>query len=169
MTKNKELYVNNEIKAPNIIIIDEDGNKLGKFSRKKAMQKAYKEEKDLIQMNYNYKKKISTVKMMEFGKYKYQQQKKEKNKPKPKEEKTIKIGYNIWEHDLNVKIKKIKGLLKSWHDVKIMGILQGREKHYKKTMKEQIKKVARDLSDVSKTKWIKKENNWYSVKLMPSK
>ena len=76
------VFVNENIKAPTIIIIDEDGNNLWTFPRKRAFEIAQEAWKDLVQMRYDQEKMTSTVKLLDYGKYMYQKQKDEKEKKK---------------------------------------------------------------------------------------
>ena len=74
------MYINEQIKAPNIIIIDDDKKNLGTFSRKRALEIAEEKELDLVQIAYNPDEMISTVRLTDYGKYMYQKDKEEKEK-----------------------------------------------------------------------------------------
>jgi translation initiation factor IF-3 len=48
------------------MLIDEEGNKLGIFTKAQALQKAEQEEKDVIQVGFNPKEGIVIAKLMEY-------------------------------------------------------------------------------------------------------
>ncbi|MCR5412154.1 MAG: translation initiation factor IF-3 [Patescibacteria group bacterium] len=110
------MYINEQIKAPNIIIIDDDKKNLGTFSRKRALEIAEERELDLVQIAYNPDEMISTVRLTDYGKYMYQKDKEEKEKKKQqkgKEMKEVKISYAIGDNDLNLKMRKMEEFLTS--------------------------------------------------------
>jgi translation initiation factor IF-3 len=115
------VYLNEQIKAPNIIIIDEAGENLGTFPRRKALDMAGEKGLDLVQIRYDHENMVSTVKMVDYGKYQYQKSKDEKEKKKTQKTKVlkeIKLNYAIGDNDLALKIKKAKEFLGEKHNVK---------------------------------------------------
>ena len=107
-------YVNDQIKAPNIMIIDDEKNNLGTFPRRVALEMATERALDLVQMVYDPEKMLSTVRMTDYGKYMYQKSKEEKEKRKNQRTrvmKELKLTYGIADNDLNLKIKRGKEFL----------------------------------------------------------
>ena len=70
--KAKMIYVNDQIKAPNIMIIDDEKNNLGTFPRRVALEMASERGLDLVQLVYDAEKMLSTVRLTDYGKYMYQ-------------------------------------------------------------------------------------------------
>ncbi len=70
--KAKMVYVNDQIKAPTIMIIDDEKQNLGTFPRKRALEMADEAGLDLVQISYDPEKMQSTVRMTDYGKYMYQ-------------------------------------------------------------------------------------------------
>lgn len=69
---------------------------------------------DLVQIGYNPTEQISTAKLVDFGRFMYDKKKTEnekKKKQKQKGQKEVKFGYNIGEHDLELKVKKAQEFL----------------------------------------------------------
>ena len=62
------VFVNENIKAPNIIIIDEEGINMWTFPRRKALEIAEEQGKDLVQIRYDQETMTSTVKLLDYGK-----------------------------------------------------------------------------------------------------
>lgn len=164
----KITYINDQIKAPNIMIIDEEWTNLWTFSRMKAMNMADENGLDLVQIRYDAESMTSTVKMTDYGKYMYQKgkdEKEKKKKQKTKALKELKFRYAIWDNDLALKTKKAKELLTDWYSVKITIRLRWRERIYSDKVIEKLMSMKEDLSDVGKSQYStpKKEAQWYSI------
>lgn len=76
------VYINDKIKAFEVIVITEDGENLGKMKRFDALALAQEQGMDLVQMSYNPVDKVSTAKITDFGKYMYEKKKTTKEKKK---------------------------------------------------------------------------------------
>ena len=70
--KAKIVYVNDQIKAPTIMIIDDEKKNLWVFPRRVALEMAEQAWLDLVQMSYDPDKMQSTVRMTDYWKYMYQ-------------------------------------------------------------------------------------------------
>lgn len=104
------VYLNEQIKAPNIVIIDDIWENLWTFPRRVALEMAQEQWKDLVQIRYDASTMTSTVKLVDYWKYMYQKSKEEKEKKKtmkPTVLKEIKLNYAIWDNDLQMKLKKL--------------------------------------------------------------
>jgi len=101
---------------------------LGIVSSREAMQMAYDQELDLVEVSG--KAKPPVCKLMNFDKYRYELKKKQqeaKKKQTTVETKEIKFRPKTEEHDLNFKTKKIKKFLEQKNKVKITMRFRGRE------------------------------------------
>lgn len=117
--------VNNDIKAPLLVVIDSDGTQLGQLSREAALEVAREQELDLIEVSPNAVPPVA--KILSFSKFKYQQEKKKKeNKSKPVEQKEMWFKVFIGEGDFIHKIERIKEFLAKKHTVKITIRAKGR-------------------------------------------
>ena len=134
----KHLRVNNQIRLPELQVIDEDGKQLGIMSTADAMRLAKEQDLDLVEVGPNVSPPIA--KIMDYGKYIYRKERQEKKGPKPKEQerKTVRVGYKTGAHDLEFKAKQISGFLKEGHIVKIELTLRGREKALAHIGKEKL-------------------------------
>lgn len=162
------VYLNEQIKAPNIIILDEAGTNLWTFPRKRALEMAWEQGMDLVQMRYDAETMTSTVKLVDYGKYMYQKWKDDKEKrktQKPTVLKELKINYAIWENDLQMKIKKAIEFLKERYNVKFFIKLKGREKIYANKAIEKLVRIKGDLSEYGKSQFEtpKQEAQGYSI------
>ncbi len=163
----EKVYINDAIKAFNILLLDEEGNKLWVVSRAEALKKASDAWLDLVQVWYNWKDKISICKIIDYWKYQYQLKKKEKEKKKNQKSKwlkEVKLSYSIEENDLKLKIEKAKELLQKWYNVKFSLRLRWRENIFKNQSKEKLEYVAESLKDYGKSTWVKEE--WKGLSLV---
>ena len=164
----EKVYINEAIKAFNVLLLDEEWNKLGVVSRAEALQKAQEAWLDLVQVWYNWKDKISICKIIDYWKYQYQLKKKEKEKKKWQKSKwlkEVKLSYSIEENDLKLKIEKAKELLQKWYNVKFALRLRWRENIFKEQSRQKLEYVAEQLKDYWKSTWIKEEGKWLSLVL----
>jgi len=164
----ERVYVNNAIKAFNVLLLWEDWEKLWVVSRAEALKKAQDEWLDLVQVWYNWKDKISICKIIDYWKYQYQLKKKEKEKKKNQKSKwikEIKLSYWIDENDLNMKLEKAKELLQKWYGIRFTLKLRWRENIFKEQSKEKFNYIAEKLKEYWKSWWIKEEWKWLSLVL----
>jgi translation initiation factor IF-3 len=126
----KRLRLNNQIREPQIQVIDVDGKQLGIMPTYQALQLASERGLDLVEVGPSAKPPIA--KIMDFGKYMYQKEKKERESKSSKsdvhEVKTVKIGFKTEVHDLGVRMGQADKFLHKGHRVRVELTLRGREK-----------------------------------------
>ena len=124
----KHLRINNQIRIPEVQLIDDKGNQLGIVPTFDALRLAQEKDLDLVEVGPQMKPPIA--KIMDYGKYIYRKEKQEKGgtKQKDQEMKTVRVGFKTGEHDLKFKSEQIDEFLKEGHPVKIELTLRGREK-----------------------------------------
>lgn len=162
-------FINDMIKAPTIIIIDADGNNLGKFRRDDALRMAEEAGLDLIQMRYDATTMESMCKMMDYGKYQYFKKKDggDKKQSWNKGMKELEISYNIGDNDLTMKINKWIDILKDGYQLRFAIKLRGRENMFKDLAFAKMQKVVVWIGDYWRGQWVKNEPKWYSVIFAP--
>jgi len=139
----KKPFINNQIRAARVRLIDEAGKQAGVVSLETAIQMAKERNLDLIQVTEKIDPPV--CKIMEYGKYLYSLQKRERGVKKSSEIKGVRIGFNISPHDLEIKANLAENFLKKGNRVKIDMILRGREKGFSGLAKEKIKHFAEIL------------------------
>lgn len=123
--------VNEKITSPNVILISESGENLGKKNKFDSIQLARKSSLDLVQVGIDASTQLPICKICDYGKMKYHKSKSQKgNKHHAKVLKEIKISYTIDQHDLDIKVKKIIELLSHGHKVNYIMELKGLEKKH---------------------------------------
>lgn len=122
-------YNKNEwIKAPEVLVLDEEGQNIGVMETKKALSLAGEKELDLVEINP--KTNPPVCKLIDFNDFKYQKEKeakKQKQKSKTSEVKGVRLSVRIGKHDMDVKKGQALKFLNRGDKVKIEIILRGRE------------------------------------------
>ena len=122
--------INNQIQAPELRVIMENGDNLGVLSLKDAIQKAREAGMDLIEIS---PKAVPPVaKIMDYGKFQYTESKKlkvAKTKAHTVEIKNVQVKVGTGDNDLSLKAKKASEWLIEGHRIKIDLFLPGRTKY----------------------------------------
>ena len=140
--------LNQDIRAPQLRVIDQDGNQLGILDRREALRLAEEQELDLVEISPDANPPV--VKIVDWGKYNYQRTKQlQKNKKAAKalEVKQMRFGLKIGENDLAIKMKKVSGFLEAGHKVKLTIFYRGRELAHKELGFKLADKVIADFGE----------------------
>lgn len=143
--------VNDRIRVPKVRLISEDGDQLGVFSTREALQQAQDEGLDLVEVAPNANPPVCRI--MDYGKYLYQQKKRAqeaKKKQKTIQVKEIKFRPKIDEHDYNFKKNHIIRFIEEGNHVKVVVMYRGREIVHKDKGKEILDRVVEELKDIAK-------------------
>ena len=146
-----EPRVNEEIIADQILVIDNEGEKLGTMTVDEALTIAESRELDLVEVAPDAIPPVCRI--MDYGKYRYQQQKRDKDarkKQKVQALKEIKMRPKIDEHDYDFKTKAIIKFLEAGHRVKVSIFFRGREMAFLDKGKEVLLRVADATAHVGK-------------------
>lgn len=153
----KEFRTNNNIPHyynTSVIFIDAEGKRLGFLPFRDALERATEVGLDLVEIQFDAEKKVSTCKVMDYGKYKFDMSKKEKEnmkKSKTAELKSVQIRQNTDPHDLDIKSAQIQKFLSDGHPVRISVAYKGREVVHAEIGKEKIKYMLTKLGSTFKT------------------
>lgn len=120
--------INDRIQAPEVRLLDADGNNLGVMKIAEALTRAREQELDLVEMNP--KAQPPVCKITDFTHFKYQKEKeikKQKAKSHASETKGIRLSIRIGDHDLGIRQMQAEKFLNRGDKIKIEIILRGRE------------------------------------------
>ena len=120
---------NNQILAPNVRVIDDQGENLGVMTKEAALALAIEKGLDLIEIAPNINPPVARI--IQFDKFRYQKEKefkKQRLAQKAKELKHVRITPRAALNDLEVKVRKAEEFLSEGHKVEINLYLRGREK-----------------------------------------
>jgi len=145
----QRVRINNNIKAPEVRLIAEDGQQVGVMNIKDALAHAAKSNLDLVEVAPQANPPVCRI--MDYGKYKYQQSKKQQEARRRQttiQVKEVKVRPKIEEHDMNFKLKNIRRFLADRDKVKVTMIFRGREMAHQDRGYMILKQMAESLSDV---------------------
>jgi translation initiation factor IF-3 len=128
----KYTRLNDQIRAPRLRVVDEDGKQLGILSKQEALAIADERGLDLVEISPEADPPV--CKIVDWGKFNYQrtkQQQKNRKTAKALEMKQIRFGLRIGQHDLDIKLDKVRKFLEAGHKVKITLVYRGREQAHR--------------------------------------
>ena len=146
----QDLPINEQIRAKEVQIIDNEGKKIGPVSLNEALDMAFEKKLDLVLVAPNAE--VPICKLMNYGKYKFEQAKREKEakkKQKVLETKEIRITPNIEEHDFGFKTKNARKFIEDGNKVRVTVRFRGRELNYVKLGEQALNKFIEELSDIA--------------------
>lgn len=120
--------INEEIRSPQVRLLDSDGAQLGVVSNDVAQRMAEEKELDLVLIAPQGNPPV--CKIMDYGKYRFDQGKREKEQRKNQktvELKEIRLSPNIDTRDLEVKAKACSKFLKNGDKVRVSIRFRGRQ------------------------------------------
>ncbi|MBR5329036.1 MAG: translation initiation factor IF-3 [Firmicutes bacterium] len=146
----KDLRINEQIRVPQVRLIDADGTQLDIMATKDAQRISAERGLDLVEIAPQAKPPV--CKIMDYGKYRFDQIKREKETKKNQkvvEIKEVKLRPNIEDHDFETKARNGEKFLKSGNKVKVTIMFRGREITHPELGKELCERMAERLADVS--------------------
>ena len=159
--------VNEEIRIPQVRLIDQDGEMQGVLTVREAMQRAYAVGLDLVEISPNADPPV--CKILDFGKFKYEQQKKKneaKKKQKVIEIKEIKVRPNIDENDYQVKMRAMKSFIDDGDKVKVTLRFRGREMAHQDIGVRVLERIRSEMDTTSKVEQMPRMENRQMVMVL---
>ncbi len=150
--RDREKYrVNERIRAHEVRVIGPDGKQYGIMRTSDALDLAYSMGLDLVEVAPHERPPVA--KILDYGKLKYEEKvRKRRNrdgKKQASEPKEISVRPRIDEHDLQVKLKRMREFLEEGRKVKVKMMFRGREMKYVDKGEEVMKRIIDELSDIS--------------------
>ena len=159
--------VNEEIRIPQVRLIDQDGEMQGVLTVREAMQRAFAVGLDLVEISPNADPPV--CKILDFGKFKYEQQKKKneaKKKQKVIEIKEIKVRPNIDENDYQVKLRAMKTFIEEGDKVKVTLRFRGREMAHQDIGVRVLERIRAEMDTTSKVEQMPRMENRQMVMVL---
>lgn len=147
----QEYLINEQIRAQSVLLIDENGEKVGIVPIKTAVYRAGEAELDLVCINA--KSNPVVCKLMDYSKFKYEQKKRQKEndlkqRQQRQDEKEIQLRPQIAEHDLDVKAKKAREELLDNNKIKVVVSFKGRQLAHPELGFDILNRFIEKVSDV---------------------
>ena len=146
--KKDEAIINDQIRVKEMLVITDQGEKLGVLTRGKALQEADDRGLDLVLVSPDANPPVA--KLMDYSKFRFQQQKKLKEMKKNQKVivvQEIQLSPVIEKHDFETKAKKARTILEKGNKVKITLRFKGRMIVHQEIGVEVINKFIESLSD----------------------
>lgn len=147
----KFFKINQRITAPELRVLDAQGEQVGVMSRQEALNTAQAQELDLVEIAPMAKPPVA--KLINFKKFLYQQEKKkreEKRKAKFSQTKEIRLGPFMSEYDLQVRIKRGREFIEDGDKVRLVVKFKGRQITHPEFGRKVLNSVIEALADVAK-------------------
>ena len=149
--------MNQDIRAPRVLLIDQNGEKQGVMPTSSALEAAEEAGMDLVEIVSTSEPPV--VKILDYGKHRFQEQKKkaeQRKRQKVVELKEIKLRPNIDTHDYEVKAKAMHRFFDEGDKVKVTLRFRGREMAHPELGMKLLNKVQADFDEVAKVEFAPK-------------
>ena len=142
---------NEDIEAPEVRLIDEEGGQVGVVGISDALSRADAAGLDLVEVAPNVSPPV--CKILDLGKFKYEAQKKKseaRKKQKTIDVKEIKFRPNIEQHDYDVKMRAMRRFLDEGDKVKVTLRFRGREMVHQHLGMKVLERVRNEMDEDAK-------------------
>lgn len=173
IAREKEMYINEQIRAKEVMVIGPGGEQLGLKSIADARTLANFAGFDLVMINNNGEYPI--CKIMDYNKFKYENKKKQKENIKKQRESNLEIkeyrlSVTIDIHDFNTRVKNSSKYLEKGHKVKVSIKFKGREMAHPELGKEVLYRFAKEVESLATPESEPKmEGRFMAMMLIPNK
>ena len=150
--KDNYLFINEQIRAKEVLVIGPNGEQLGIRPIKDAITLASYAGFDLVLINPNANPQV--CKIMDYSKFKYETKKKQKENMKRQRETSLEIkeyrlSVTIDVHDFNTRVVNSQKYLEKGHKIKVSIRFKGREMAHPELGKEVLLRFATALENVA--------------------
>ena len=156
----KGLRINGGIRADKVRLVDDANNQVGVIPRDEALSRAQEAGMDLVEVSPNADPPV--CKIMDYGRYRYEQTKK-KHEAKKKQAafklKEIKVRPKTGEHDLMVKLNRIKEFISKKDKVKVTVMFRGREIALTNMGRSLLERIATETQEIALVEQFPKFDN----------
>ncbi|MDC7683995.1 translation initiation factor IF-3 [Asticcacaulis sp. BYS171W] len=146
--------INQDIKVPRVLLIDQNGEKQGIMPTSAALEAAEEAGLDLVEVSPTADPPV--CKILDYGKFRFQEQKKKaeaRKKQKVVEIKEIKLRPNIDKHDYEVKAKAMTRFFEEGDKVKVTLRFRGREMAHPELGMKLLNQVKTDFEETTKVEY----------------
>ena len=151
-TNNKELPINEEIKAPEVRVIGAENEQVGIMKIEDAREYAYNHGVDLVLISPNATPPVCRA--IDYGKFCFERDKREKEAKKKQvivKVKEVQLSCRIEQHDFDTRVNQAKKFLGEGNKVKVVVRFKGREMSHMELGRDVIMKFLEALQGVGQT------------------
>lgn len=171
-SREKDLYINEQIRAKEVMVIGPNGEQLGVKSINDARTLATYAGFDLVQMsNAN----PPVCKIMDYNKFKYENKKRQKENFKKQREtslevKEYRLSVTIDVHDFDTRVRNSSKYLEKGHKIKVSVKFKGREMAHTELGRDVLVRFAKAVENIADVEQNPKlEGKFMTMILMPKK
>ena len=149
---NKELLINEEIKAPEVRVIGAENEQVGILKIDDARAYAYNHGVDLVLISPNANPPVCRA--IDYGKFCFERDKREKEAKKKQvivKVKEVQLSCRIEQHDFDTRVNQAKKFLGEGNKVKVVVRFKGREMSHMELGRDVITKFQEALVGVGQT------------------
>ena len=151
-SKERDLYLNEQIRAKEVMVIGPNGEQLGVKPIKDALTLSSYAGFDLVLINPNGNPPV--CKIMDYNKFKYENKKRQKENLKKQRENNLEIkeyrlSVTIDVHDFNTRLNNSSKYLEKGHKIKVSIRFKGRELANQELGKNVLLRFADALNEIS--------------------
>ena len=171
--KEKDLFINEQIRAREVMVIGPNGEQLGIKPINDALTLATYAGFDLVLINPNGNPPV--CKIMDYNKFKYENKKRTKENLKKQREanlemKEYRLSVTIDVHDFDTRVRNASKYLEKGHKVKVSIRFKGREMAHTELGKEVLLRFSTKVEDIAEIEQQPKlEGRFMTMILMPKK
>jgi translation initiation factor IF-3 len=147
--RKRDERINEEIRAPRVRLVDEDGGQVGITPTKEALEFAFKKGLDLVEVAAGADPPVARV--MDYSKYRYEQEQRAKQARKHQLQiqiKEIKLRPKIGNHDYETKKGHVVRFLNQRAKVKVTIMFRGRETLHPERGRDLLIRLAEDVKEL---------------------
>jgi len=138
--------INERIRAPEVRLIDDEGEQIGIIATDEALQRARDADLDLVEVAPEAKPPV--CRLLDYSKYKYEQEQKAKAARKHQQQinvREIKLRPKIADHDYETKRSHVERFLRQNDKVKVTIMFRGREQAHPERGRNLLSRLVGDL------------------------
>ncbi len=150
LISDKNLRVNQAIRAKEVRVIDDAGKQVGVMATHEALRLAQERNLDLVEVAPNAQPPVCRI--IDFGKFMYERTKKEREARKGQkaiEVKELRIRPKTNWYHTGFKLKRVREFLKAGNKIRVRVIFRAREISHINIGREILEKVAVELADAA--------------------
>lgn len=130
-------------------LIEQNGEQVGIVPLEEALQRAYNEDMDLVEVSPTAKPPVCRI--MDYGKYLFEERKKRqiaRKKQKQIQVKEVKFRPGTEEGDYQIKLRNLVRFLGEGNKAKVTLRFRGREMAHQELGRDLLKRVEQDLAEL---------------------
>ncbi|MDZ7750138.1 MAG: translation initiation factor IF-3 [Gammaproteobacteria bacterium] len=169
-TKTSRYRVNEDITAPEVRVVDSEGEQLGVIPLVEAMQKAEAAQLDLVEIAPQADPPVCRI--MDYGKHLFEENKKKQNAKRKQQQvhvKEVKFRPGTEEGDYQVKLRNLTRFINQGDRAKVTIWFRGREMAHQELGKRILDRVEADMAEIAKVEQFPKMEGRQMVMLLAPK